>query len=207
MKIITLISFLMLSFSATSQKLRVSAGASFCKLDWRTVPNTKLFEKGYTSYTAGVGVEYLKLGIFNLASNIEYLRKGGMDTIFYTDPMGNDLYNREEAVIFNFVNLNTYAKIKAPLKGKVKPFISLGLYCGYMVSANKLAGDKGEYKRFNAGAVTGIGAGYKIIGKEIGIEAQYLPSFIPLFEKTSNTPGSTRKITDKTFTVKVFFVM
>jgi hypothetical protein len=207
MKIITAIGFLVLSFSAHSQKLKISAGASFCKLDWRTVPDTKLNEKGYNSYTAGIGVEYLKLGIINLSSNIEYLRKGAIDTVFYTDAMGNDLYNRQEAVIFNFVNLNTYARIKAPLKGKLKPFISLGLYCGYMVSANKLAGDIGEYKRFNAGAVTGIGAGYKIIGKEIGIEAQYLPSFIPLFEKPSNTPGSTRKITDRTFTVKVFFVI
>jgi hypothetical protein len=75
-----------------------------------------------------------------------------------------------------------------------------------MVSANKLAGDANEYKRFNTGAVTGIGLGYKILRSEVGIEAQYLPSFTPLFDKPSAT-GSTRKITDQTVTVKAFFVL
>ena len=205
MKAITVIIFLLLFLSADAQKFRINAGVSYCKLNWNTVPNTKLFDKAFTSYTAGVGIEYLKTGLFNLSSNIEYLRKGGIDDITYTDAMGNDLYTRNEAVIFNFIHVNTFARIKMPMPGKIKPFINLGVYGGYMVSANNLAGDESEYKRLTAGAVTGIGIGYKIIGKEIGVEAQYLPSFIPLYDK--QTAGSTRKITDKTFAVKLFLVM
>lgn len=206
MKIITALCFLLLSFNAHAQRLKVSGGLSFCKLDWRTVPGNRLFNKVYTGYTAGIGIEYLSANIIKLSSNIEYLQKGGTDEVTFTDAMGNVLHTHNRSAVFNFVHANTYARIKIPLKAKVKPFVSLGLYAGYMVSANKLAGDIDEYNRFNTGAVTGLGWSYKIIGREIGIEAQYLPSFTPLFNKPSAT-GATRKITDKTFTLKAFFVL
>lgn len=207
MKTIILTGLMFLSFTVHGQKLKVSGGVSYCKLDWRTVgPDNRLFEKPFTSYTAAVGIEYLKAGIIKLSSNIEYLRKGGVDTIYYTDGMGNDLYTKQEAAFFNFINANTYARIRIPTGGKLRPFISLGVYAGFLVSIHKYSGDINEYKRFNTGAVTGLGVGYKIIGREIGIEAQYLPSFTPLFDKPSAT-GSTRKITDKTFTIKAFFVL
>ncbi|MBL7703810.1 MAG: hypothetical protein JNM14_16290 [Ferruginibacter sp.] len=207
MKLIAALCLLALSFTARSQKLKISGGISYSKLNWKTTgPDNRYFEKPYLGYTAGIGIEYLRLGIVNLSSNIEYLRKGGIDTIYYTDAMGNNLFQKEEAVIFNFVNANTYAKIKIPTGGKLRPFISLGVYAGFMVSANKLAGDIGEYKRFNTGAVTGIGAGYKILGRQIGLEIQYLPSFTPLFDKPTAT-GSTKKVTDRTVTAKAFFIL
>ncbi len=190
--------FLLFTISSTAQIVKISAGSSFSKLDWR-INNTKIFDKGATSFTAGIGIEYLNMGFLSLSSNLEFLQRAAKDTIFYTDNNGNDIRSAVETARLSYITANTYAKLSPP-KGKTKPFVNLGLYAGYLVAVNKLAGGSTkEYNKFNFGAVLGLGLVHKIGRNHIGIEANYLPSFNSLLQTTNGT------IKDQTFTAKLYY--
>jgi Outer membrane protein beta-barrel domain len=189
--------FLVFTLSSTAQIVKISAGGSFSKLDWK-VNNTKLFDKGATSFTGGIGIEYLNRGVLSLSSNLEFLQRAAKDTIFYTDINGNDIRSAIETARLSYITANTYAKLSPP-KGKTKPFVNLGVYAGYLAAVNKLAGSTKDYEKFNFGAVLGLGLVHKIGRNHIGIEANYLPSFNSLLQTTNGS------IKDQTFTAKLYY--
>jgi hypothetical protein len=183
--------------SSSAQIVKINAGSSFSKLDWK-VGISKIFDKGAIGFTGGIGIEYLNRGFFSLSSNLEYLQRGAKDTIFYTDNIGNEIRRAVETARLNYITANTYAKISPP-KGKTKPFLNLGFFAGYLASVNKLVGSKKEFKKFNFGAVLGIGVSHKIGRNHIGIEGNYLPSFNALLKSTNGL------IKDQTFTAKLYY--
>lgn len=196
--IVFAIIFLLFALTSSAQIVKISAGSSFSKLDWK-INNTKLFEKGATSFTGGIGIEYLNMGFLSLSSNLEFLQKAGKDTITYTDINGNEIRTAIETVRLSYITANTYAKL-SPAKGNTKPFVNLGLYAGYLTAVNKLAGGSTkEYNKFNFGAVLGFGLVHKIGRNHIGIEANYLPSFNTLDQSANAT------IKDRTFTAKLYY--
>ncbi len=205
MKKATLLAMLFFALNAQSQKLRFSAGMLISKLDWKTTANDKPFNNTLASLTGGVGVNYLHLGVFNLSTNIEFLKKGGIGDILFTNNLGNASHTERTKIEFNYVALNTFARLKVPTKGKTAPFANIGVYGGYLVSANNIAGSTNEYNKFNIGGLFGIGISHSFLGKEIGIEGNYLPSFNDIYNKASNV--YTTKVHDNTFNVKVFFCL
>ncbi len=180
-----------------SQTLRINAGLSFSKLDWEIL-GTKFFPNQSIQPTGGIGIEYLQKGVFSLSSNIEYLCKAGKGEEAMLNENGTDIGMQKVTAEYRYILLNTFAKIKAPLKGKTKPFINAGFYGGYLVSVSKNL-DKDFVKKFNYGAIAGIGVLHKFDHSEIGIEGNLMPSFNKLSSEDNLT------VKDKTFNIKVYY--
>ena len=183
-----------------SQKLRVSAGASFGKLDWN-FSGQKFFPDNASSFTAGIGIEYAKLGVLSISSNLEYLQKAGKDTILYTDALGNEIRKETITAKLNYIMLNTFAKVKPPMKGNTKPFLNAGLYAGYLASANKTVGSIDNFHRLNFGTILGLGIGHYFSKFEIGIEGNYLLSLAKIYSKDGT------EIKGNNGTVKLYFAV
>ncbi len=189
--------FLTHAFISYSQTFRINAGLSLSKLDW-DINGTKFFPDRSVMPTGGIGIDYLQKGIFSLCSNVEYLCKAGKGEMTVTNDSGIDIGTEKVTAEYRYILLNTFAKIKAPIKGKTKPFVNAGLYGSYLLSVSKNL-SKDAVEDLNFGAIAGLGVLHKFDQTEIGIEGNLMPSF----NKLSSADNLT--ISDKTFNIKVYY--
>ncbi len=198
----TLILFLAaLPFIAKAQVLQIEGGTSLSHLNYN-VYQIDLFDQNTTMFTGNVGVRYLQKSNFSLSSSIGYLQKGGKGNLDISDVNGNFIGKAVTKALFNYITLNTIARIEYAKNNKLVPFINLGLYCGYLVSTSDNLIIE-NFNKLNFGGVAGIGIYKKLSKNEIGFQVNYLPPFNKQLSK-KDVYGGTTTVSSNTFTATFF---
>lgn len=197
MKKILLPVFLLFYLNSQSQKIHASAGVAISKLDW-SIPG--LFKDPVTTAIGDIGLTYLDRKIFDVTSTVGYMQKGGKGIATFTDAAGNYISTETVKALLNYITVKNAVRVKLPA-GRFKPFVTAGIYAGFLVSANENL-NKSAFKTVNIGGIAGIGFLLKLLKNEIGIQANYLPSFNKLRNESINGYKST--IGDQTFSISAF---
>ncbi|HMK05852.1 MAG TPA: outer membrane beta-barrel protein [Ferruginibacter sp.] len=206
-KIISIAVLLSIHYISQAQKtVTVQAGISRSKLDWNIIPpGIKIFNKTITGQSVFVGVDYFNLKIFNLSTNLGYVRKGGASDIMYSDLSGNYLYTKTESATLDYISFNTAVNLKLP--GMFSPFISAGPRVDILVSSNHFFDsfkDNDELEKISYGLILGGGFKLQLARLIAGVRVDYLLNADDKVAEHKSNGTATATVADKTYLVNAF---
>ena len=136
--------------------------------------------KSKLGFSGGVFFQFNYNKFLSLRTNLAYERKGSKTEAWTSDVNNDDEYESEGTIHANFNYLTLPILIRATLGNKVKYFVNVGPYAGYLMKKttvhelednfNVTYDETSLFKRFDAGITTGIGF-------SVPIKAQYSLSF------------------------------
>ncbi|MCF8230342.1 MAG: PorT family protein [Bacteroidales bacterium] len=184
---------------SNAQSLRVFIGPAFSTMDWKSSPSVvgvdEFFEKSYTGFQAGAGIDFLKTKYFYLSSNIAYKRLGGNGQVMAVDPYGNDIGKVSTRTSLNMMSFNTSANLGIRIKERFFPYLGLGPRVEYLVSYKEKAAflkqfeDFDELNRLMFGMLALAGIKYELDKFALGLEFHYNHNFNKLVDQTSTAPA------------------
>ena len=174
--------FIILSFFANSQTIKLQVGTSISRLDWQTsgFSTSPLYDEIMIGPSLLIGVDYLERKYFNISSNIGFIKKGGKEEFETRDQSGITGETVIQSVWLDYITLNTTFDLKLPVNNRFTPFISIGPRIGYIINnSNDFEPliENNELSTLKAGLIAGGGLMFLISNFQLGIRADYYSDF------------------------------
>ena len=199
---------ILLSNASFGQIIKLQVGTTISELDWTIGDSPDLYDEFTYNFTAAIGVDYFQKKIFNLSSNVVFLRKSGKQELelrFRTPgpldpPLPSSVVDR---AYLDYVSLNTLFELNLLTEGKLKPFLSAGPRVDLLINQSDVFDDLEELdilNTINYGLLLGGGVKYDLSKWQFGLRMDYYLNFTKIAEWQISTDN---EITDQTLAVNL----
>jgi hypothetical protein len=204
--ILIFLSFLAIISPIKSQVIKVQAGPSFSKLNWKiTDKKYDRTEEGMVGNSVFIGIDYLFRDKYNVSTNFGYLQKGGTSELRELNDSGAFTGNTfSYNPILEYYSFNTCIDINYKRSDKVWPYFFAGPHIDYIKSYST---EFDYYKNINEleeiayGVLMGVGLKINISKLQIALKGDYYFNFTKIASWKDSATVKKGEISDDTFTV------